>query len=61
MKFLQVKLNTPYMFLLLETKSLPIETMAIERVIKYMLKVPNNPARSLLRITQEASKSIHTI
>ena len=34
MKFLEVKAQTPYMLLLLETRSLPIE-----RVIGFMFKV----------------------
>ena len=42
-KFLQVKQQTPYVLLLLEIGSLPIEIMAMERVVEYMLKVKRVP------------------
>ena len=37
--FFQVKTQTPYMLLLLESGSLPLEIMGIERVVAYMLKL----------------------
>ena len=42
-KFLQVKKQTPYT-LLLETGLLPIEIMAMERVVEYMVKVQKSPS-----------------
>ena len=43
-KLLQVKKQTPYTLLLLETGSLPIEIMAMERVVAYvMFKVQKSP------------------
>ena len=50
MNFLQVKSQTQYMFLLLETGSLPIEIMAMERVVAYMLKVQHSPSDRLPKI-----------
>ena len=47
-KFLQVKKQTPYTLLLLETGSLPIEIMAMERVVEYMLKVQKSPSHQQL-------------
>ena len=43
-KFLQVKKQMPYTLLLLETGSLPIEIMAVERVVAYMFKVQKSPS-----------------
>ena len=57
-KFLQVKKQTPYTLLLLETGSLPIEIMAMERVVAYMFKVKKSPSHRLPRIAWEASKKI---
>ena len=56
--FLQVKKQTPYTLLLLETGSLPIEIMAMERVVAYMFKVKKSPSHRLPRIAWEASKKI---
>ena len=42
-KFLQVKKQTSYIVLLLKTKSLPAEIMAMERVVEYMFKVQKVP------------------
>ncbi|RYA84422.1 hypothetical protein DD594_26220 [Enterobacter cloacae complex sp. 4DZ1-17B1] len=42
--FLQVKTQTPYMLLLLESGSLPIEVMDMERVVEYMIKMHQNPS-----------------
>ena len=53
-KFLQVKKQTPYI-LLLETGSLPIEILAMERVVEYMLKVKKSHSHRLPRIAWEAS------
>ena len=47
-KFLQVKKQTPYT--LLETGSLPIEILTMERVVEYMLKVQKCPSHRLPRI-----------
>ena len=59
MNFLQVKSQTPYMLLLLETRSLPIEIMAMERVVAYMLKVQHKPSSDRLpKIAWAASKKI---
>ena len=52
-KFLQVKKQISYT-LLLETGSLPIEIMAMERVVEYMLKLKTNPSHQLCR--SEGSK-----
>ena len=38
--------------------SLPIEIMAMERVIEYMLKVQKSPSHRLPRIALEANKKI---
>ena len=57
-KFLQVKKQKSYILLLLETRSLPIETMTMERVVEYMLKVQKSPSHQLPRIAWEASKNI---
>ena len=57
-KFLQVKKQTPYTLLLLETGSLPIEITAMERVVQYMLKVKKCPSHRLPRIAWETSKNI---
>ena len=40
---LQVKKQRPYTLLFLEIGSLPIEIMALEMFVEYMLKVKNNP------------------
>ena len=48
------KHRTP--LLLLETGSLPIEIMAMERVVEYMLKVQKSLLLKLIRIAWEASK-----
>ena len=45
-KFIQVKKQTLYT-LLLEMRSFPVEIMTMERVIKYMLKVPKSPLHRL--------------
>ena len=56
--FLQVKTQTPYMLLLLESGSLPIEVMGMERVVEYMLKMQQNPSHRLPRIAWEASQKL---
>ena len=53
--FLKVKSQTPYHLLLLETGTLPIEIMGIERVVAYMLKVKHSPTHRLPHIAWEAS------
>ena len=53
-KFLQVKKQMPYT--LLETGSLPIDIMAMERVFEYILKVQKGPSHQIPRIAWEASK-----
>ena len=50
--------QTPYTLLLLERGSLPIEIMAMERVVAYMFKVKKSPSHRLPRIAYEASKKI---
>ena len=55
-KFPQVKKQTPYILLLLDTTSWPIESMAMERVAEYMLKFQKHPSHRLPRIAWEASK-----
>ena len=55
-KYLQVKKQTPYTPLLLETISLPIEITTMVRVVEYMLKVQKCPPHRLPRIAWEASK-----
>ena len=57
-KFTQVKKQTTYTLLLLETGSLPIEITTMERVVKYMLKVQKCPSLQLPRIAWKASKKI---
>ena len=49
-KFPQVKKQTPYILLLLDTTSWPIESMAMERVAEYMLKFQKHPSHRLPRI-----------
>ncbi|MCO5587893.1 hypothetical protein L7F22_041845 [Adiantum nelumboides] len=56
--FLQVKTQTPYMLLLLESGSLPIEVMGMERVVEYMIKMRLNPSHRLPTIAWEASKKV---
>ena len=38
-KFFQVKTQTPYMLLLLESRSLPIEILGMQRIVAYMHKI----------------------
>ena len=57
-KYLQVKKQTPYTPLLLETISLPIEITTMVRVVEYMLKVQKCHSHRLPRIEWEASKKI---
>ena len=57
-KFLQVKKQTPYTLLLLETRSLPIEVMAMERVGEDMPKVLKTPSHQLSTIAWETNKKI---
>ncbi|KAI5077999.1 hypothetical protein GOP47_0007823 [Adiantum capillus-veneris] len=52
--FLQVKTQTPYMLLLLESGSLPIEVLGMQRLVEYMLKTQRSPLYRLLRIAHEA-------
>ena len=52
------ELKMPYTLLLLKTGSLPIEIIAMERVVEYMLKIQKCPSHWLPRITWEASKKI---
>ncbi|MCO5571718.1 hypothetical protein L7F22_025465 [Adiantum nelumboides] len=56
--FFQVKTQTPYMLLLLESGSLPIEIMRMERVVGYMLKMQKRASHRLPKIAWEASKII---
>ena len=56
--FLKVKSQTPYRLLLLETGTLPIEIMGIERVTAYMLKVKTSPQNRLPHIAWEASNKV---
>ena len=54
----QVKKQMLYTLLLLETGSLPIEIMAMERDVAYMFKIKKSPSHRFLRIAWEASKKI---
>ncbi|MCO5550705.1 hypothetical protein L7F22_004195 [Adiantum nelumboides] len=54
----QVKTQTSYMLLLLESGSLPIEVMGMERVVGYMLKMQKRASHRLPKITWEASKKV---
>ena len=54
--FFQVKAQTPYTLLLLESGSLPIEVMAMERLVGYMLRVQKLLPHRLPRIAWEASQ-----
>ncbi|MCO5599234.1 hypothetical protein L7F22_053335 [Adiantum nelumboides] len=54
----QVKTQTPYMLLLLESGSLPIEVMGMERVVGYMLKMQKRASHWLPKIAWEASKKV---
>ncbi|RYA37889.1 hypothetical protein DD603_24155, partial [Enterobacter cloacae complex sp. 2DZ2F2B] len=56
--FLQVKTQTPYMLLLLESGSLPIEVLGMERVVEYMRKTQRSPLHRLPRIAYEASQKV---
>ncbi|MCO5561969.1 hypothetical protein L7F22_015595 [Adiantum nelumboides] len=56
--FFQVKTQTPYMLLLLESGSLPIEVMGMERVVGYMLKMQKRASHRLPKIAWEASKKV---
>ena len=47
-KFLQVKKQMAYTLLLLEIGSLPIEIMAMERVVEYMFKVQKSSSHQQL-------------
>ena len=53
--FLQVKKQTPYT-LLLETGSLPIEIMTMERVVEYILKVQKVPRIDFLELHGKEAK-----
>ena len=53
-KFLQVKKQTSYT--LLDMGSIPIEIIAMERVVEYMLKVQKSVSHQLPRIVWEARK-----
>ncbi|MCO5570377.1 hypothetical protein L7F22_024097 [Adiantum nelumboides] len=46
----QVKMQTPYMLLLLESGSLPIEVISMERVLGYMLKMQKRASHRLPKI-----------
>ena len=46
----QVKKQMPYIFLLLEMGSLPIEIMAMEMVVEYLLKFQKTSSHQLPRI-----------
>ncbi|MCO5599235.1 hypothetical protein L7F22_053336 [Adiantum nelumboides] len=54
----QVKTQTPYMLLLLESGSLPIEVMGMERVVGYILKMQKRASHWLPKIAWEASKKV---
>jgi len=60
--FLQVKTQTPYVLLLLESGCLPIEVpievMDIERVVEYMIKMRQRPSHRLPTIAWEASQKV---
>ncbi|MCO5596688.1 hypothetical protein L7F22_050756 [Adiantum nelumboides] len=57
-KFFQVKTQTPYMLLLLESGSRPIEVMGMERVVGYMLNMQKKASHWLPKIAWEASKKV---
>ena len=54
----QVKTQTPYMLLLLESGSLPIEVLGMQRVVEYMLKTRDSPLHWLPKIAYEASQKV---
>ena len=56
--FFQVKAQTPYTLLLLESGSLPIEVMSKERIIAYMLKMQKHPSHWIPKLTWKASKRV---
>lgn len=56
--FFQVKTQTPYMLLLLESGSLSIEVLGMQRVVEYMLKIRRSPSHRLPRIAYEASQKV---
>lgn len=53
--FLAVKVTTPYSILLIETGSLPIELLGMERTLQYLSKVTKLPKERLPYLAWEAS------
>ena len=56
--FFQVKTQTPYKLFLLESGSLPIEVLGMQRVVEYMLKIRDSPLHRLPKIAYEASQKV---
>ncbi|MCO5576362.1 hypothetical protein L7F22_030172 [Adiantum nelumboides] len=57
-KFFQVKTQTLYMLLLLESGSLSIEVMGMERLVGYMQNMQKRASHRLPKIAWEASKKV---
>ena len=55
-KFLQVRTQTPYILLLLESRLYPIKVMGMEWFVAYMLKIHKNPPRQLSKVAWRVSK-----
>lgn len=50
-----MKSQTPYPLLLLETGTLPIEILGMERVVEYVVKLQQHPTHRLPKVAWEAS------